>query len=77
MNKEGEPRQPIGDLFPIEKSDLYRHYLEEKKEIEKLKWILSEQLGKDCGYSYAQWIWVLKYRQEWAKTNSANASGLQ
>lgn len=51
--------------FPIEKSEYYHFYLMEKNEIEKHKWFVSEKLGRDCGYSYAQWQWVMNYRDAW------------
>jgi len=66
--EQKEPRQPLGDLFPIEKSDLYNSYLAEKQEINKLKWTLSEQLGRDCGYDYAQWVWIHSHRENWLKS---------
>lgn len=63
--EQKEDRQRLSELFPIEKSDLYARYLLEKEEINKLKWIISEQLGHDCGYQYAQWQWITHHRQNW------------
>lgn len=70
--KEKNRTNSLGDLFPIEKSDFYQSYLAEKEEIEKLKWLLSEKLGRDCGYEYARWIWVYKHRENWIKAKTSS-----
>lgn len=55
----------LGDAFPIERSDLYLDWLEEKRHIEQNRWFLSEKLGLDCGWDYAQWDWNMRHRQAW------------
>ncbi len=57
---------PTGQvMFPIEKSSLMHLWELEKVEIDKVKWIESEKIGKDCGLQYAEWQWVMRFRQNW------------
>lgn len=69
FESDKESRQCTGKLaevaFPLEQSDYYQFYLKELCEIDKLKWILSEQIGRDAGISYSKWIWVMNYRNDW------------
>lgn len=58
--------QPTGfHAFPIEKSKLFKLWELEKTEIDKLKWLESERLGKDCGYYFAVWEWSMRFRETW------------
>lgn len=54
-------------VFDVSKSSYYQYWLEEKKAIEDHKWYLSEKLGRDCGWNYAEWDWCMRYRSEWLK----------
>ena len=57
---------PSGNPFPIENSDYYKLHLLEVEEIKKHKWCLSETAGKDVGWSYAQYNWIMAgHRQRW------------
>jgi hypothetical protein len=60
--------------FPIEHSDYYQFWLREKAEIEKVKWCISEELGRDCGWDYASWQWHMRHRTNWIK--ALRASGV-
>lgn len=53
--------------FPVENSSYYRGWLDEKGEIEKHKWCLSERVGHDVGWHYAQWDWIVHHRLQWLK----------
>ncbi len=46
-------------------SKLYQFYMLEQQEIDKLKWIESEKLGRDIGRHKAVFLWVTKYRSGW------------
>jgi hypothetical protein len=50
------------------KSILYKLYLLEKEEIEKLKWIESEKVGQNIGNNKAVLIWIRRYRADWFKS---------
>jgi hypothetical protein len=51
--------------FPIENSSYYRGWLDEKDQIEKHKWCLSEKAGMNVGWHYAQWDWIVHHRLDW------------
>ena len=50
------------------KSTLYQHFLEEREEILKHKWIESEKAGKDIGFEKALLDWMRNYRDGWKNT---------
>lgn len=59
----------LKDMFPIENSSYYQQWLAEKRAIDEHKWYLSEKVGKDVGYQYAQWDWIMSgLRQKWLKS---------
>ena len=37
----------------------------EKDQIERVKWVHSERLGRDVGWDYAVWIWETTERKAW------------
>ena len=51
--------------FPIEKSDLYAIWLEEKQHIEKNKWYMSEKAGYEISKEMAEWNWNMVHRKKW------------
>jgi hypothetical protein len=55
------------DFFPIERSSLFQFYAAERVEIDRVKWLESERMGRDCGYYHAQWIWMTTERPNWIK----------
>lgn len=57
------------DNFPTGNSTVYKLFLEERREIDRLKWIESEKAGKDIGYDHAFWIWNMTHRKTWLKEN--------
>jgi len=57
---------PASALFV--NSSLYTHFLMQREEINKHKWILSEQKGEDVGFDYALIDWTLKHRQAWLES---------
>jgi len=48
-------------------SSYYKLLLQEKEEIERLKWIESEKKGCDIGLTYAIYRWCRFHRGEWLK----------
>ena len=59
---------------PQSESDkaFWAYFLEERKQILKLKWIESKKAGRDIGYPQAIKPW-LKHRKGWQEANSAEA----
>lgn len=51
-----------------EKSSLYQEFLNERKEILRHKWFLSEQLGADIGFEQALLDWVRHHRSKWKRS---------
>ncbi len=54
-----------GQAFPVEKSKLYQLWDLEKEEIDKLKWIMSEQAKQDVGIDFTVWQWSMRFRDKW------------
>jgi hypothetical protein len=54
-----------GQMFPIEKSNLYHLVLEEKEHISKNRWYMSEKLGYDVGWETANLNWHMCHRSNW------------
>ena len=65
----------LKDIFPIENSDYYQFYLLEKSEIHKLQAFLEKQSLEKVDYSYAEWLWIMNYRNAWK--DSLKASGIK
>ena len=51
----------------IQNSDLYKRFLQERDEILKNKWYMSEREGKDVGFERALLDWVWYHRDQWIK----------
>ena len=51
--------------FEFMNSKMYLFLKLENQEIDKLKWIESEKLGRDIGRHKAVFLWVTKYRSGW------------
>ena len=66
----------LGDAFPIERSDVYQRWMEERAAISTHKWYLSERVGKDVGWDYAQWSWVMTQRDSWLKAQASGEASL-
>jgi hypothetical protein len=49
--------------YPIEKSLLYRKYMEEREHILRNKWYMSERVGKDVGYEKAFLDWLIHKKE--------------
>lgn len=64
-----------GENFPLENSLLYKEMQLEKLEIERLKWLLSEEAGHDVGWDRAYWVWIMRFRSSWIK--SIRQSGIR
>ena len=43
----------------------YGEFLAEQEEIQRLKWLASEQEGKDVGFEHALNDWAQNHRAEW------------
>lgn len=46
---------------------LYQHFLAERNEILKYKWIESEKVGYDIGFDKALIEWTAKHKSKWFK----------
>ena len=51
--------------FELNRSLLFRLLSEEKKEIDRLKWIESEKCGHDIGINKATFIWLIMHQKQW------------
>ncbi len=60
-------KKAITDDTLVEKSSLYQHYLAERGEILRHKWLESEKEGHDIGFERALVDWVLNHRSKWRK----------
>lgn len=60
----------MGDF--LSNSFLFKLFLEERQEILRHKWVLSERAGKDIGYEVALNSWLRNHRQKWWKTQLKN-----
>ena len=49
-------------------SSYYRFLKQEQQEIEKLKWIESEKVGRDIGENKAVFLWTKNYRSKWVSS---------
>ena len=59
--------------FPISGSNIYQRWLDERENISKNRWYLSEIAGHDVGWDHARWDWDMRFRSVWLK---ARASGV-
>ena len=46
-------------------SKYYKFLIRERREIDTLKWIESEKVGRDIGGNKAILLWVKRHRQKW------------
>ena len=51
--------------FEFMNSKMYLFLKLEKQEIDKLKWIESEKLGRDIGRNKAVFLWSRYHRKSW------------
>ena len=63
-------KKAITDDTLVEKSSLYQHYLAERGEILRHKWLESEKEGHDIGFERALVDWVLNHRSRWRKKHT-------
>ena len=49
----------------LQNSDLYKRFLNEREEILKNKWYMSEREGQDVGFERALIDWVTHHRSKW------------
>lgn len=49
----------------VERSALYQEFIEEREEILRHKWHLSEQAGHDVGFERALLDWIRNHRDPW------------
>jgi len=49
----------------IKNSDLYIRFSEEREDILKNKWYMSEREGRDVGFERALLDWVCNHRTKW------------
>ncbi len=54
-----------GDMFPIERSNLYHVWLQEREHVERNRWYLSERVGHDVGWHAAKLDWDMRFRAKW------------
>lgn len=49
----------------VTKSSLYKHFVTEREEILRYKWIKSEEIGHDIGFEKALVDWTMNHRSRW------------
>lgn len=49
----------------VEHSFLFGLFVEEREEILRHKWVLSEKAGYDVGYDVALFSWLKHHRRQW------------
>ncbi|NBW57240.1 DUF4032 domain-containing protein [bacterium] len=58
------------DLSFMVNTDLYKRFDEERRQILKNKWYLSEKVGRDIGFEAALMDWVVNHRENWVKSRN-------
>ena len=51
----------------VDGTALYKRFSEEREEILKNKWCMSEKQGSDVGFERALMDWVTNHRSDWIK----------
>lgn len=49
----------------VTKSSLYKQFITEREEIQRYKWIKSEEAGYDIGFEKALVDWTMNHRALW------------
>ena len=57
--------------IPIDNSQLYQEFLDERGQILRHKWLESEKEGRDIGFERALLDWVTNHRKKWRKEKGA------
>lgn len=57
--------------IPIDNSQLYQEFLDERGQILRYKWLESEKEGRDIGFERALLDWVTNHRKKWRKEKGA------
>lgn len=58
--------------FPLEGSTYWQHCQREHSAVAEHKWFLSEKAGRDVGWSFANWDWVMAgHRARWLEAQRA------
>ena len=57
--------------IPIDNSQLYQEFLDERGQILRHKWLESEKEGRDIGLERALLDWVTNHRKKWRKEKGA------
>ena len=67
--RSGTPRvtEPE-DLDRLKKTNLYEEFQNERNEILRHKWFLSEKAGHDIGFETALTDWMMNHRSKWRKS---------
>lgn len=55
----------------------YGEFLAERDEIMRLKWIESEQQGRDVGFEHALNVWASKHRAQWRRVRNGNQAATE
>ncbi|WP_395740793.1 hypothetical protein [Prosthecobacter sp.] len=53
--------------LPAQPGTPYGEFLAEQEEIQRLKWLVSEQEGHDIGFEFALNEWARNHRAEWRR----------
>lgn len=51
----------------LQNTELYKRFLDERDQILKNKWYMSEKEGSDVGFEKALLDWNFKHRNDWLK----------
>jgi len=55
-------------------TDLYKRFTEEREQILRNKWYMSEKAGHDVGFEKALMDWVIRHRDAWVESVRKNLS---
>jgi len=56
----------------VQRSFLLKLFIEEREEILRHKWVLSERAGRDVGYDAALFSWLRNHKAKWLECQLKN-----
>lgn len=58
-------------LSAVKNTELYKRFEEERDQILRNKWFMSEKEGQDVGFERALLNWVSNHRDKWIKSKNS------
>lgn len=55
---------------PNNPSSTFEHFLKERDEVLRHKWLESEKAGRDIGFEAALLGWIIRHRRQWLAAQS-------